>query len=44
MVTLTDLELAGLLLVVSGVVFMIGHAAGYWRAKDVERRRRARHE
>ena len=44
MVTLTDLEFAGLLLVVSAVAFMIGHAAGYWRAKDVERRRRARHE
>jgi hypothetical protein len=34
--------LVGLAMILSAVVFMLGHAAGYWRAKDVERRRRAR--
>ena len=43
MVTLTDLELAGLLCLAAGVAFMLGHAAGYARARDAERRRRARH-
>lgn len=39
MITLTDLELVGGAAVLSAVVFVLGHAAGYWRAKDVERRR-----
>lgn len=42
MIVLTDLEAAGAVALISGIVFMLGHAAGYWRAKDVERRRRAR--
>lgn len=40
-VNLTDLELAGLACIVFALAFMLGHAAGYWRAKDVERRRDA---
>lgn len=42
MIVLTDLEAAGAVALISGIVFMLGHAAGYWRAKDVERRRRSR--
>lgn len=42
MVALTDLEAVGAIALISSIVFMLGHAAGYWRAKDVERRRRAR--
>lgn len=42
MIVLSDLEAAGAIAVVSALAFMLGHAAGYWRAKDVERRRRSR--
>lgn len=42
MIVLTDLEAAGAVALISSVVFMLGHAAGYWRAKDFERRRRSR--
>jgi len=35
-------EIVAAAALIGSVAFMLGHAAGYWRARDVERRRRDR--